>query len=83
MAQESGPSAEASTGAPTPGATNPLDARRALFAAAGERVYLIERYQAELNAIKAELDRVTGYTPPPQAAPPAEAPKQETAPAQS
>ncbi len=41
-----------------------VDKRRALFAAAGERIYLMEKLQIELNAIRAELDKEQPAYPP-------------------
>lgn len=34
------------------------DPRYALYAQAGERVYMIEKLQAELNAIREQLDKL-------------------------
>lgn len=52
----------------------PEDKRRALFAAVGERVYLIEKMHLELNAIRAELDKDQPTYPPKTPAPAVETP---------
>jgi hypothetical protein len=72
MDQESGPALNPAPQEPQPA---PIDRRRALFAAAGERLYWIERYQQELNAIRATLEQEQFLPPPPL--PAAEAPKEK------
>ncbi len=47
----------------------PEDRRRALFAAAGERIYLIEKLQLELNGIRDELEKDQAVYPPKTAIP--------------
>lgn len=47
----------------------PEDKRRALFAAAGERIYLIEKMQMELDAIRGELNKEPPSYPPKTPAP--------------
>jgi hypothetical protein len=61
MDQESGP---ATQGVPTEAQPQPQNLRRQLFAAAGERIYLIEKLQREVNLIKAQLDQEPPQYPP-------------------
>lgn len=61
----------------------PEDKRRALFAAAGERIYYMEKSQLELNAIRDELSKLDKEHPvsppkiPAPELPPAPAPAKE------
>jgi hypothetical protein len=59
-----------------------LDGRRlALFAAAGERIYLIEKMQDEVAGIRAELDKEQPTYPPMIKIDAVKAPEPEPAPA--